>query len=49
MNIKETAAIFLPISLTIHNRLIVKIFNFCIFHPIWIKFGFGANIGSKTT
>ena len=31
------------------NRQIAKIFNFCVFHPIWMKFGMGANIGQKTT
>ena len=28
---------------------IVKIFNFCVFHPILMKFGMAANIGQKTT
>ena len=23
--------------------------NFCIFHPIWVKFDMGANIGERTT
>jgi len=27
----------------------VKIFNFRVFHPIWMKFGMEANYGAKTT
>ena len=32
---------FRPTSPTNQNRLIVKIFNFCVFHPIWMKFFYG--------
>ena len=32
---------------TNQNQPIAKIFNFCIFHPIWMKFGMGANNGPK--
>ena len=41
--------IFWPTSPTNQNGLIAKIFNFCVFHPIWMKFGMGANMGLKTT
>ena len=43
------ATIFRPTSPTNQNRPKVKIFNFCVFHPIWMKFGMGANNGAKTT
>ena len=26
-----------------------KISNFCVFNPIWMKFGKAANIGQKAT
>ena len=32
-------AIFLPTRPTNQNRPIVNIFNFCVFYPIWMKFG----------
>ena len=41
--------IFRPTSPTNQNRPNVKIFNFRVFHPIWMKFGMGANNGVKTT
>ena len=41
--------IFRPTSLTNQNRPKVKISNFCVFCPIWMKFGIGANTGRKTT
>ena len=41
--------IFLPTSPTNQNRLKVKISNFRVFRPIWMKFGMGANNGAKTT
>ena len=41
------ATIFWPTSPTNQNRPIAKIFNFCVFCPIWMKFGMGANIGQK--
>jgi hypothetical protein len=43
------ATIFRPTSPTNQNRPIAKIFNFCVFRPIWMKFGMGANNGPKTT
>jgi len=43
------ATIFRPTSPTNQNRPKVKIFNFRVFHPIWMKFGIGANYGAKTT
>ena len=39
------ATIFRPTSPTDQNRPIAKIFNFCVFCPIWMKFGMGANMG----
>ena len=41
------ATIFRPTSPTNQNRPIAKIFNFCVFYPIWMKFGMGANIGQQ--
>jgi len=41
--------IFRPTSPTNQNRPKVKISNFCVFCPIWMKFGMGANNGAKTT
>ena len=41
--------IFLPTSPTNQNRPKVNIFNFRVFHPIWMKFGIGADNGVKTT
>ena len=43
------ATIFRPTSPTNQSRPKVKIFNFRVFHPIWMKFGMGANNGAKTT
>ena len=43
------ATIFRPTSPTNQNRPKVKISNFCVFCPIWMKFGMGANNGAKTT
>jgi len=43
------ATIFRPTSPTNQNRPKVKIFNFRVFHPIWMKFGMGANNGPKIT
>jgi len=43
------ATIFRPTSPTNQNRPIAKIFIFCVFHPIGMKFGVGANNGPKTT
>ena len=43
------SAIFWPTQLTYQSRPIVNLFNFCVFHPILIRFGLGANIGLKTT
>ena len=43
------ATIFRPTSPTNQNRPKVKIFNFRVFDPIWMKFGMGANNGAKTT
>jgi len=43
------ATIFRPTSPTNKNRPKVKIFNFRVFHPIWMKFGMGTNNGSKIT
>ena len=40
---------FRPTSPTNQNRPKVKISNFCVFCPIWMKFGMGANNGAKTT
>ena len=40
--------IFRPTSPTNQNRPIAKIFNFCVFYPIWMKLGMGANIGPET-
>ena len=31
------------------KRPIADLFNSCVFHPILIKFGLGANIGLKRT
>ena len=42
-------AIFQPTSPTNQNRLKVKISNFCVFCPIWIKFGIWANNGPRMT
>ena len=28
---------------------VLKVFNFCVFLPIWMKFGIGANMGLQTT
>ena len=39
--------IFRPTSPTNQNRPKVKISNFCVFCPIWIKFGIWAHIGPK--
>ena len=36
------ATIFRPTSPTNHNRPIAKILNFCVFHPILMKFGTGV-------
>ena len=41
--------IFRPTSPTIQNRPKMKISNFCVFCPIWIKFGIWANNGPKIT
>ena len=38
----------LPAQPTKINKL-AKIINFCVFHPIWMKFGMGANNGPKIT
>ena len=43
------ATIFRPTSPTNQNRPKVKISNFRVFYPIWMKFGMGANNGAKTT
>ena len=43
------ATIFRPTSPTNQNRPKVKIFNFRVFHLIWMKFGMGANNGAKRT
>ena len=43
------ATIFRPTSPTNQNRPKVKISNFCVFCPIWMKFGMGANNGTETT
>ena len=40
---------FQPTSPTNQNRAIAKIINFCVFRPIWMKFGMGANMGLQTT
>ena len=42
-------AIFWPTQLTYQSRPIVNLFNFCVFHPILIRFGLEANIGLRTT
>ena len=42
------ATIFRPTSPTNQNRPKVKIFNFRVFHPIWMKFGMEANYGAKS-
>ena len=42
-------AIFGPTQLTYQSRPIVNLFNFGVFHPILIIFGFGANLGLKRT
>ena len=42
-------AIFWPTQLTYQSRPIVNLFNFCVFHPILIRFGLGANFGLKRT
>ena len=41
--------IFRPISPTNQNRPKIKISNFCVFCPIWIKFGLWANDGPRRT
>ena len=41
--------IFLPTSPTNQTRPMMKIFNYCVFHPIRTKFGVGANNEPKTT
>ena len=40
--------IFRPTSPTNQNRPKVKISNFRVFCPIWMKFGMGAKNGTKT-
>ena len=46
---KLAMAIFWPTQLTYQSRPIVNLFNFCVFHPILIRFGLEANIGLRTT
>ena len=41
--------IFRPTSPTNQNRPKMKISNFCVFCPIWIKFGIWANNGPRIT
>ena len=41
-------AVFWPTQLTYQSRLIVNLFNFCVFIPILIRFGLKANIGLRT-
>jgi len=48
LKIEMATNIFRPTSPTNQNRPIVTIFNFYIFCPIWMKFGLGANNGTKT-
>ena len=43
------ATIFRPTGPTNQNQLKVKIFNFRVFYPIWMKFGMGSENGAKTT
>ena len=43
------ATIFRPTSPTNQNRPKMKISNFCVFRPIWIKFGIWANNGPRLT
>ena len=47
--LKCLKCIFRPTSPTNQNRPIAKIINFCVFRPIWMKFGMGANMGLQTT
>ena len=41
-------AIFGPTRPTNQNQTKTKIFNFCVFYPIWIKCGMGAYTSQKT-
>jgi len=38
-----------PTSPTNQNRPTLEISNYCVFCPIWMKVGMGANNGPKTT
>ena len=40
--------IFRPTSRTNQNQPKVQISHFCVFGPIWMKFGMGAKDGAKT-
>ena len=46
---QKPTIIFLPTSPTNQNLPLAKTFDFCVFRPIWIKFGMGAYHGPKTT
>ncbi len=49
-NVFEMAtAIFGTTQLTYQSRPIVNFFDFCVFHPILIRFGLEPNIGLRTT
>ena len=41
------SAIFWPTQQTNQSPLVANLFNFCFFHPIWVKFVMGVTLGRE--